>query len=352
MNILNLPQELIAMLPLHIHTIEDFMNLSSTCVTLRNGLSRTTPNQILRMAAAQRRIFFRPDPHFLIAATARQLSEWALLSSENTHILREAFKDGPDALLELCIEKSGITMEEIRRLHALRFTVLNPVADLIDRAAGKQWYDVPNFWEGGRSDAGTIFCEPERAMYQIITYGELFSSTLKAVLYPELGLPKHDLDTRLDYLMYCVPDSVCEPRRRLVSCAEPRGLYAPGRKIVEADQMALRHLLRTRKWREPFEAIQETIGPKYESEDDNEVHWKQKLWISAAQCRGFDSVTALQLGASSQYTKSLEDDRTRIDIMETEPQRFTIGSRRNPAHEFPHMGDEVFLCMRGYWQFD
>jgi hypothetical protein len=351
MNILNLPQELIAMLPLHIHTIEDFMNLSSTCVTLRNCLSRTTPNQILRMAAAQRRIFFRPDPHFLIAATARQLSEWALLSSDNTHLLREAFKDGPDALLELCIEKSGITMEEIRRLHALRFTVLNPVADLIDRAAGKQWYDVPNFWNGGRSDAGTISCEPERAMFQVIIYGELFSSTLKAVLYPELGLPKHDVQTRLDYIRYCVPDWICEPSREN-TLTEPRGLYTPGTDVHEADQMALLHVLRTRKWREPFEGIQDTIGPKYESENDDEVHWKQKLWTSAAQCQGFDSVTALQLGASSQFTKSLEDDRAQIDSMEREPQRFEIGSRRNPAHEFPHMGDEVFLCMRGYWQFD
>lgn len=35
--------------------------------------------------------FFRPSPHFLVAATARQISHWALLSNKNYIELREAF---------------------------------------------------------------------------------------------------------------------------------------------------------------------------------------------------------------------------------------------------------------------
>jgi hypothetical protein len=346
MDILNLPNEIIAMLPEYIHNIEDFMNISSTCSTLRTILSKTRPNQILRMAATQRRIFFRPDPHFLVAATARQVSDWALLSAENTHILQEAFKDGIDGLFELCIEKCGITMEEIRRLHALRFTAFNPVADLIDRAAGKQWYDVPNFWDGGRSDAATIECEPERAMYQIIIYGELFSSTMTAVLYPELGLPKHDLETRLDYIRYCVPDWVCVPYRRL-NAAEPRGPYAPGLDIGEADQSALIHLLHSRKWKTPFKNIIDHIGPPYHSEVPGVTQWKQKMWSSVAQMQGFESVAAMQLGASDDFTSLLENSRTRIDnLNETPPTRYAKGYHTFPAYDFPCMHEELYICCR------
>jgi hypothetical protein len=352
MNILNLPNDIIALFPNHIHTIEDFMNISSTCVSIRNILSRTQPNQILRMAAAQRRIFFRPDPHFLIAATARQLSDWALLSVENTEILREAFKDGVDALLDLCIEKCGITMEEIRRLHALRFTVLNPVADLIDRAAGKQWYATPNFWNGGASDAATVFCEPERALYQIIIYGELFSSTMTAVLQPELGLPKHDLQTRIDYITYCIPDDICNHSRphSLLGRVESRGPYVAGNDLRDADQMALWHLLRTRKWREPFLRIRQAVGDEFQDENEKILHWRQKMWSSVVQLQGFDSIMSMQLGASSEFKSRLRNFRAQIEGLREAPETYEIGYYKNPGTEFPYMRGEVYICMAGYWQ--
>ena len=104
-----------------------------------------TPNQILSLAASSSRIFFRPDPHFLTAATVRQISDWALLTPSNTTTLRQAFRNGIDALFDLCVSKAGLTIEQIRHLYDSRFTAFNPLIDMIDRCAGAQWYVTPDF---------------------------------------------------------------------------------------------------------------------------------------------------------------------------------------------------------------
>jgi hypothetical protein len=69
----SLPGDILVMLPEYLHNIEDYMNLSSTCRALRNNMSNPKPNILLKLAAASSRIFFRPSPHFLVAATGREL---------------------------------------------------------------------------------------------------------------------------------------------------------------------------------------------------------------------------------------------------------------------------------------
>jgi len=59
------------------------MNLSSTCRALRDNTSNPKPNILLWLAAASSRIFFRASPHFLVAATGRELGNWARLSDAN-----------------------------------------------------------------------------------------------------------------------------------------------------------------------------------------------------------------------------------------------------------------------------
>ena len=205
MNLLHLPTELLMLIHSHLHNIEDFTNLSSTCRTLHEALLSTSPNTILRLAAAQSNIFFRPHPHFLVAATARQVSEWALRSETNYEELRNAFHGGGmGKLFELCVAKCGITMHDIRRLHLARFSTINPAADIIDRCAGQQFYDQdpPEF--------ASIDVEPEEALFQIIIYGELFGSTMDAILdLPGSGNRRFDLEMRLDFINYCIPSWKC-----------------------------------------------------------------------------------------------------------------------------------------------
>lgn len=209
MKLLDLPIDLLILLPQFLHDIEDFTNASSSCRSLRAAFARTSPKPILRFAAASSRIFFRPEPHFLIAAKARQLGDWALRSPPNTKTLRRAFQDGIEALFELCIAQTGLTPQQIRYLHASRFSLINPIADMIDRCAGAQSYAMPNFWDGSVSDAANISFEPTRRLLKIIIYGELFCSSMRADLEPASQLPRFNLGMRLDFIKYCIHDWAC-----------------------------------------------------------------------------------------------------------------------------------------------
>ena len=271
-------------------------------------LPHTSSDNILRLAAASSRIFFRPSPHFLVAATARQLGQWAL-TNNNYEDLREAFYGGIDGLFNLCVLKVGLTLDDIRRMHARRFTIINPASDMIDRCAGKQWYDVPDFWDGGRSDANTIDVEPERSLFQFIIYGEFFNSTC-AFLNPSSSMPRFDLGMRLDYIKYCIPDYMCStgyeagPDDSLGMHVLPLGPYTPCKAIdrmtpnevngmdevrriqvaetnsatgLASDPVGLNHILNCRTWREAWEKVHLEIN-----EDFNE-EWRQKLWNAAVQ---------------------------------------------------------------------
>lgn len=241
-------------------------------------------------------------------------------------------------------------MEEIRRLYETRFSTLNPVADFIDQVAGVQWYDVPDFWNGGRSDAFTIMCEPERAMYQFIIYGELFASTMDAHLRPSTELPRFDLETRLDYVRYCIPDVVClvgnpsiEKPLRIGPYRERTGADNP---VVGEDQTALNHVLNCRRWREAWEGVRREVGGDFETE------WKQDMWASAVECQGLNGLEMIRPGGVERWRSRLEKTRSEIEELEPCPQTYKFGERyQNPATEYPCMRKEVFLLMAGMWQW-
>ncbi|KAI0726218.1 hypothetical protein C8Q72DRAFT_741996, partial [Fomitopsis betulina] len=197
--------DILLALPRYLHDIEDFSNLSATCRILRQACAEASPNTILRLAAAASRIFLRPDPHFLVAATARQLSDWASLSSANTAELRTAFRSGVEGLLDLALEHAGLTMERIRELYEMRFTTINPVVDLIDKCVGEQWYATPNFWDGGVDDAYTIDVDPPETFFHLVIYGELFGPAFDVFLETGVVPEVASVETRLEFVKYCIP---------------------------------------------------------------------------------------------------------------------------------------------------
>lgn len=167
-NILSLPADILILLPRYLHNIEDYTNLSSTCRTMRDCMATATPSTILRLAAAQATTFFRPAPLFLAAATARELGHWARASQGNEMELRDKMKNGIDALMDLALEHCGLTMQRIRELHLMRFSVLNPVENIIDQCVGKQWQATPNFWDGGVDDAVRNLSGPNHALPYLV----------------------------------------------------------------------------------------------------------------------------------------------------------------------------------------
>lgn len=348
MALLDLPVELLLLIPNFLHNIEDFTNLSSTCRTLRGTLESTSSNAILSLAASSSRTFFRPDPHYLIAATVRQVSDWALLNNDNTEILRQAFQGGVDTLFNLCLSKAGLTMSDIRRLHSTRFTTINPVTDMIDKCAGAQWYDTPNYWYGGVSDPETIGFDPPRSKFQIVIYGELFSTTMKAAHEPGLALPRFDLDTRLDYVKYCIPDPMCYSGYRGMKPLAV-GPYASGdRNIIsqiEDDQVRLYHILNCRTWREAWEAVWHQIGPDFDEQ------WRQQMWESAVQMQGLEGLEMLRPGGVEKWRSRLVEMRREIEELDErfKPEVHKFGSQEHETSDAPNLAADIYVTVSGYW---
>lgn len=339
----SLPVDLLVGLPHYLHDIEDFKNASSTCRTLRDTLSQAQPNTILRLALTSAPVFAQPHPFFLVAATANRLSDWALQNEENTARLRQSFRGGMEGLLELCKEKSGLTMEDIRRLHLLRFSAINPTSDLIDRLAGPAWSNTENFWSGGVSDPATITCQPSRATFQIAIYGELFKSSMEATINPSKNLPSHSTETRLDFIRYCIPDWICEVGYYGMPPPERIGPYAEHHENLPPDQIALQFLLSKDRWCEKWHSVCRQIGPDFSE------HWRQQLFFCAAQCQGLEGMRMLGPEGTKNWEESLQKMKEAIMRMNESNKPKTVKFGRNITWDFPNMATDVNVLMSGYW---
>ncbi|KAL8627526.1 hypothetical protein Q9189_006757, partial [Teloschistes chrysophthalmus] len=351
--IFNLAPELLLLLPQHLDNIEDFMNLSSTCRQFRTvGLS-TSGRTILRLAAASSRTFFGPDPHFLIAATVRQVSDWALLNLENREALRQAMQEGVCGLLALCMEKAQLTMDDIRRLHASRFSLINPVSDMIDRCAGWTGDQIPNFWHDDGSNLSAVLIEPTRSLFQIVIYGELFASSMRAFIEPSSNLPWFDHDFRMDYIKYCIPDPLCHSYKLsgFEMTVIPIGPYAdqpegngwmPGNRT---DQVGLHYLLPSDTWQEAWARALGAIGPDFEEE------WRQRMCRSAVQLQGLEGPEMLQPGGLEKWRPKLEAMRSSIERLQDadKPEAFEMPKLLDAPiiSECPDMTHEIALAMYG-----
>ena len=392
-SLLTLPQELLLLIPDYLHDLEDHMSLSSTCRLLRNCLESTSPHIILRLAAASSRTFFRPSPHFLVAATARQLGEWASGSLDNISSLQKSIRQGVKGLLDLAVQHCSLSMPDIRDLHAQRFATINPVTDLIDLSVGEQWYSTPNFWHGAVEDAYTIDVDPPETLFHLVIYGELFGPALNEYVESHgqnVSSLLTDINIRLDYVKYCIPDwasyscqtsaagvrrddRTIDPRRAV----EPIGPYLPftNRNTAmqnfteKSSQIGLRHMLQSPRWNPPWAALRQTLGGpdflpaswKRDFSGDAQITWRQHLWESVVWYQGMDSMKLLRaygwgtvggkegregLGGMKAVKAKLAQLRARIEKMETMPKVITVG--RQKTYEFPFLRGDLNICVSGY----
>ncbi|KAH9907083.1 hypothetical protein F4778DRAFT_724645 [Xylariomycetidae sp. FL2044] len=351
MHVLSLPTELLCLLPNHLRNIEDFNNAAASCRTLYDAFQKARPETILRLAAASAPAFFSPHPHFLVMATARQVAEWAIGDETRTAELCRAFQGGIDGLYDLCLSKAGLTLQDIRRLHAARFDIINPLSDDIDKMAGAQWYETESFWNGGVSEPATLETEPVRATFQMVIYGELFASTMESWLDPSRGLPRFDLEVRLEYIKYCIPDRMCsfgyEDMRVLAS--GPYQPDAPG--PLGADQVALEYILNCGRWNRMWERVTREVGP------DLEPEWKQKLWRDSLQTLGLEGMALVTIakkrGLSDSWKRRLRGMRSKIEALDavgSRPGTYVVPIRaRIEISQAPDPGVEVHACMARYW---
>ncbi|RYO80918.1 hypothetical protein DL766_009958 [Monosporascus sp. MC13-8B] len=333
--LLSLPRDVLVLLPNFLHNIEDYMNLASTCRTLRQCMSAATPNTILRLAAAQSRIFFRPSPHFLVAATARELGNWARERDANERELCQGLQEGWEGLLGLAVAWGG---SGTRR---------------------------PGFWDGGVDDAYTIVSDPPTAVFHLATYGELFAADLEAVLRRDGGARRLSVDTRLEYIKYCVPDWATErnpapggeeldPRR----ATKRTGPYAEGAPRLDSNNIALTRVINSSRWKPHWKEIRAKAGPDFREDLDDgwwydahlygtdKPYWRQRLWENAMICQGLEGLGMIRPGLQDRWIPKIKEWREKIAKLDEEPPVIMVG--RQGTLDYPYLLGDLRICVSGY----
>ncbi|KAK8028565.1 hypothetical protein PG991_005621 [Apiospora marii] len=405
LTLLSLPPEILALLPDHLQTIEDLLSTGSTCRALRHAMDAARPPTILRLAAAQTRIFFRPSPHYLVTAAARELGHWARQSEANEQRLALSMREGLDGLLELAAGDAGcgLTMARIRELHEMRFSLMNPVTDIIDKCVGQQWYATPNFWDGGVDDAYTIDSAPSETLFHLAIYGELFGPDLDALLDPDNPVHKGHRpltpETRLEYVKYSVPDTAThscgkyDPNKtRITAPPDTRrmvhatGPYRGNNYRGPNHNLALTWTINSSRWRPRLAAMRNQVagvpefwedsdpGWWYEEEDhasssssgsgslgnaDHQSKWRQRMWENIMVCQGLEGLQMLLLPQSNddgkvgettarrgRWADKVRGWRRQIAKLEREPALVKVG--RQATLISPYLLGDLRICVSGY----
>lgn len=367
---LSLPRDVLILLPDYIHNIEDYMNLSSTCTALRDCMRTASPQNILRLAAVQSSTFFRPSPHFLVTATARELGHWARQSQANEDELATRLEEGIDGLLALALQHCGLTMDRIRQLHLQRFSIINPVTDVIDKCVGAQWYALPNFWDGGAGDAYTIASDPPATLFHLALYGELFGPDFEAYLDPAgQSVRRLSVETRLEFVKYCIPDCATydcqddawdvlmpggsiDPRRAV----KDTGPYSKSTDLpYEQNNVALVWVLKSTRWRPHWREMRARAGVtdfQSDFEDgwwydpDDEQDWRQRMLEAVMVCQGLEGLGMMRPGLQDDWIEKTRTWRERIASFEKEPEWIKVG--RQATLEYPFLLGDLRICGTGY----
>jgi hypothetical protein len=180
-------------------------------------------------------------------------------------------------------------------------------------------------------------------MYQIVIYGELFASTWKSILQPELKLPRFDIEMRFEYIRYCIPDVHCANGNFWMEKPEFTGPYA----IVDGDysplgedQVALRHVLSHPQWIGVWSKVCCSIGGYFPD------LWRQEMWSTVVQCQGLEGLQMIT-GGVEKWRERLTEIRSQIEKLKEKPKGFKFRPYGHWVSEYPDMYKEVFLFVLG-----
>lgn len=364
--ILDLPSELLFQIPQHLPGVEDHLKLSSTCRAFYQICQLTPPNTILRLCAAQSSKFFRPDPHFLVLACSRELSAWALRHEVHKSELREAFRSGVEGLLDLCVQKCGLRMQDVRKMYEVRSNIVNPISEAMKELE-------ISYWTTGTGDSDhsiesvleTLQTERNRSVLQILIYSKLFGCDMNALLCPEEHRPILGHELRLDFLKYCIPERGFKDSRRLEILGD-RTIFM-GNWL--ADKRTLVHVLQCRRWTYRLDALGRETGPPFPREVlKGEKHpdfthpylcgglWRQRLWASVLMMQGIEGFEVMWGGkgietmGDGKWRERLKELRSRVEALQNVPRMYTYGpGRYDVTSDAPNMLAELYTATFSRW---
>jgi hypothetical protein len=208
MRLLDLPFDIISLLPTYLHSITDLYALLSTCRALHNAFAFSEVKLPPILPRLYGQPLLPPHPHLILAATARQVADWAVASRGNRASLYESLLEGNHGLFKLSQEVARVSLKDMRDLNNLKYSLLNPLTRVVDVEGGAEMVR-----EKGRDPDNyslTIVREPDIALLNYLIYCEFFHHSIDEILNHSTrtsSQPKaFDLKTRRRWIAYCMPD--------------------------------------------------------------------------------------------------------------------------------------------------
>ena len=220
--LLKLPMDILYMLPDHLNSFENLLNLTATCRTLNALYEQNLPkSKILKLADKYPdKEFLAPHPLFIILVSARSVADWVLNDAVNgEELLNKALDGGMMGLYRFCVEDGVVTLQDMRRLLRARRTFIRAMAWEFDHQTltNAKYHDPPYYnanldelygLNGGGATTGRQPLPPtpgvDRA-FEWLIFGQLFATTYQSHIEPEKNLPRLSRDTLVYYLRHCMP---------------------------------------------------------------------------------------------------------------------------------------------------
>lgn len=140
MQLTDLPAELIASLPNYLHSLDDLYSLIRTSRFFYNTCANTFATFPPIFAKKNGQDLLPPYPQLLLAGTARQIADWAVQSERNRQKLYDVITAGNEELLDLAVQASRLSLDDVHALHKAKIDIVNPLNHVLDLDCGPKLY--------------------------------------------------------------------------------------------------------------------------------------------------------------------------------------------------------------------
>lgn len=204
-------------------------------------------------------------------------------------------------------------------------------------------------------------------MFHLIIYGELFAPDLDAFLEGDAQKRRLTVDTRLEFIKYCVPDFACHLKGRAESSDPRRAVKSTGPYALwsldgsyevfpKNNNLALTWVIRSARWRPHWRAVRDKAGPDFQADFVDEWwadeaggdsgDWRQRLWENVMICQGFEGLEMIREDTQDRWIPKIREWREKIAGLEREPLIVKVG--KQTTLEIPYLLGDLRCCASGY----
>lgn len=301
---------------------------------LRECMATARPHTILQLAWESRQTFFQPSPQLLSTVIAAQVGSWVRESDENeAELVAGLGRKGMYHIMDLALRHKhiGLTMERIRELHEMKFSVINPVTKIMEECQKGLNYHV---------DADILF-------FFLATYGELFGPDYEPFLNPALPLRRRlKFETRLKFVQKYIPGAATESLN-VDSIRLPDGSdNLNGRRMIAQN---LYFLLLHDDWCRLQKRARQEAGARPDFDDLPKFwtfsprNWRQSMLEDLMNCQGLEGLGMMIPGTeiAERYKPKIREWRDEIERLNIEPR--WIGVDRIQTREYPNVSEDLIM---------